>query len=98
MPRSATDRGEQAQLLELFSALEATLPEQTRLAETVTFWRHQLMIGVEPSQLAELMSVLDEVAEHPDANPDLQSQAAKWHAVLEPRVPLLEPWQAPPDR
>jgi hypothetical protein len=44
----------QAQLAELFIALESTVPAEARFAESVTFWCYQLLIGVEPSQLAEL--------------------------------------------
>lgn len=98
MVKSAIDRVERAELVELFTALESTTPEGTRLADAVTFWRHQLMVGVEHSQLAELLMVLDEAAELTDTDSDLRMRAAKWRAVLEPRVQLVEPWRAPLDR
>lgn len=98
MVRSAIDQREQAQLVEFFTALEPALPEGTRSAEAVTFWRHQLIVGVEPSQVAELMSVLDEVAERAEADPGLRVRAAEWHAVLAPRAQLVEPWRTPLDR
>lgn len=97
MVKSAIDRGERAGLVELFTALESTVPEDTRLAEAVTFWRHQLAIGVEHSQLAELMTVLDEAVELTDIDSGLRIRAAEWRAVLEPRALLVEPWRAPLD-
>jgi hypothetical protein len=62
MVQSVIDRVEQAQLAELFIALESAVPADTRFAESVTFWRYQLLIGMEPSQVAELLVVLDEAA------------------------------------
>jgi hypothetical protein len=98
MVRSAIDQREQAQLVEFFAALEPALSERTRLAEAVTFWRHQLIVGVEPSHLTELMAVLDEVAERTEANADLRARAAEWLAVLAIRAQPVEPWRTPSGR
>lgn len=86
MVKSAIDRVEQAHLVELFNALQLAVPEDDRLAEPVTFWRYQLLIGVEPSQLPELLDVLDRVAATPMEDGSLHDHARHWRAVLEPRA------------
>jgi hypothetical protein len=98
MVKSAIDRREQAQLVELFTALQAAVREDwdVHLAEPVTFWRHQLLVGVEPSQLPELLELLDAVTALPvGGDVHLQVRARHWHDVLEPRTPWTQPWQAP---
>jgi hypothetical protein len=95
--KSAIDRSEQAQLVELFTALRAAVSADgdTHLADPVTFWRHQLLVGVEPSQLPELLEVLDAVAIMPlgGGDPHLRARARHWHDVLEPRAPWTQRWR-----
>jgi hypothetical protein len=97
MVKSAIDRAEQAQLVELFTEIESAAPQATRFAESVTFWRYQLTIGVEPSQLPELLVVLDEVTDLPPGDGDLWARARKWRSRLEPRAKPVEPWRTPLD-
>ena len=97
MVKSAIDRAEQAQLVELFAEIESAAPRDTRLAESVTFWRYQLTIGVEPSQLPELLVVLDEVTDLPAAQGDLWPRARTWRSRLEPRAKPVQPWRTPLD-
>jgi hypothetical protein len=97
MVKSVIDGVEQAQLAELFIALESAVPSDTRFAESVTFWRYQLLIGVEPSQLAGLLVVLEEVAELSALGDELRRRAGHRRPILEPRVQLTEPWRMPSD-
>jgi hypothetical protein len=91
MVKSAIDRSERAQLVELFAEIESAAPRDTRFAESVTFWRYQLTIGVEPSQLPELLVVLDEVSNLPSARGDLWARARTWRSRLEPRARRVSP-------
>ena len=94
MVKSAIDRVEQAHLIELFGALRAVVGKDPQLAEPVIFWRHQLLVGVEPSQLPELVDVLSAIAAAPVADSELWERARHWHAILESRAQRAEPWQA----
>jgi hypothetical protein len=99
MVKSVIDRSEQAQLVELFTALELPVAaDDGRLAGAVTFWRYQLTVGVESSQLAELLAVLGEVASLPSVNAELGNRIQEWRPVLEHRSRPVEPWQTPLDR
>ena len=98
MVKSAIDRTEQAQLVELFTALESQVALSSRLAEAVTFWRYQLTVGVESSQLTELLALLDEIAELPGTDAALRTRVQHWRLVLEPRARIVEPWRSPLDR
>jgi hypothetical protein len=88
MMKSAVDRVEQGRLVELFTALQTAIPQDDRLAEPVTFWRYQLLIGVEPSQLPELLDVLDRVTATAMVDTSLQDHARHWRAVLGDRLSL----------
>jgi hypothetical protein len=59
MVRSVVTRSEQRQLAALFVALDGGVDLAPKFAGLVTFWRHQLHAGVEPSHLPELLEVLD---------------------------------------
>jgi hypothetical protein len=98
MVKSAIDRTEQAQLVELFTAMEPPLAPSSRLAEAVTFWRYQLTVGVESSQLTELLALLDEVAALPGMDARLRARIQDWRLVLEPRASIVEPWRSQLDR
>lgn len=97
MVKSAIDRSEQTQLVELFTEIESAAAQDTKFAESVTFWRYQLTIGVEPSQLPELLVLLDEVTDLPGANGDLWARARRWRSTLEPRAKPVQPWGPPLD-
>ena len=97
MVKSVIDRVEQAELAELFIALESAVPAGTRFAESVTFWRYQLQIGVEPSQVAELLVVLDEAAALSTLGDELLRNVRHWRPILEPRARLAEPWRMASD-
>jgi hypothetical protein len=96
MVKSAIDRSEQGHLVELFTALQAAVRNDAdaHLADPVTFWRHQLLVGVEPSQLPELLELLDAVTAMPGGGDvHLRARARHWHEVLEPRTPRAQPWR-----
>jgi hypothetical protein len=97
MVKSVIDRVEHAELAELFIALESAVQAGTPLAESVTFWRYQLMIGVEPSQVAELLVILDEAAALSTLGDELLRNVQHWRPILEPRARLAEPWRMPSD-
>jgi hypothetical protein len=80
------DRSEQRQLAALFVELDQMLHDDLKLAALVTFWRHQLHAGFEPSHLPELLEVLDALgaSELPDG--DLRRSVRRWQLVLRPRA------------
>jgi hypothetical protein len=86
MANSVVDRSEQRQLAALFVELDEMLHKDAKLAELVTFWRHQLHAGIEPSHLPELLEVLDALSDSPMADGDLHRSVRHWQVVLQSRA------------
>jgi hypothetical protein len=86
MAHSVVDRSEQRQLAALFVELDEVLHKKAKVAGLVTFWRHQLHAGVEPSHLPELLEVLDTLSDSQLADGDLHRSVRHWRVVLQSRA------------
>jgi hypothetical protein len=86
MVNSVVARSEQRQLAALFVELDEVLHKDSKLAGLVTFWRHQLHAGVEPSHLPELLEVLDALTDSRMADGDLHRLVRHWQIVLQSRA------------
>jgi hypothetical protein len=86
MVNSVVNRSEQRQLAALFVELDEVLHDDSKLAGLVTFWRHQLHAGVEPSHLPELLQVLDALTDSRLPEGDLDRSVRHWQVVLQSRA------------
>jgi hypothetical protein len=86
MVNSVVDRSEQRQLAALFVELDEVLHEDSKVAGLVTFWRHQLHAGIEPSHLPELLEVLDALTDSRMADGDLHRSVRHWQVILQSRA------------
>jgi hypothetical protein len=85
MVNPVVNRPEQRQLAALFVALDGMVDDNPKLAELVTFWRHQLHAGVEPSHLPELLEILTALTASGLTDTDLRQSVRHWQAILRSR-------------
>jgi hypothetical protein len=95
MVSSVVNRSEQRQLAALFVALDGAVDLDPKFAGSVTFWRHQLHAGVDPSHLAELLEVLDALSAS-QLNEDHIQLVRRWQLILQSRT--TEDQQVSPSR
>ncbi len=86
MVNSVVNRSEQRRLAALFVELDEALHKDSKLAGLVTFWRHQLHAGIEPSHLPELVEVLDSLTDSRMPDGDLHRSVRHWQVVLQSRA------------
>ena len=86
MVDSVVNRSEQRRLAALFVELDETLHDDSKLAGLVTFWRHQLHAGVEPSHVPELLEVLGALTASGLIDRDLHGSVRHWQVVLQSRA------------